>query len=155
MAQIGVTELDSGYKFLGIPSTSVDSLWYMLTPMIEDALSHGPRTHSTDDIYKAIIATDFQLWVATDEEGKVCGCVVTEIQQHPSRRLLFIVLVAGKNAKAWMSGWYLIENWARAHGCTGAISSPARKGIAKLFAMLGLEPIATVVGKDFKNEAVH
>lgn len=155
MAQIGVSELDSGYKFLGIPSAEVDSLWYILTPMIDEALSYGVHTHTSEDIRKAIVATDFQLWIATNEEGKVSGCVVTEIQQHPSRRLLFVVLVAGEDAKAWMSGWYLIEQWARAHGCTGAITSPARKGIARLFSILGLEPIATVVGKDFVNEAVH
>ncbi len=84
--------------------------WRKAKPLIAEALARGLPTHNVDDIRKAIVAGDMQLWC----EGE--SVVVTHVEQYPRARVCLFALAAGR-MKDVMHLKGVIESWARERGC--------------------------------------
>jgi len=59
-------------------------------PWIRAAIDRGTATHGFEDIAKAVLACDMQLW-ADDT-----GCAVTEVMVYPKRKVMNIFLAGGE-----------------------------------------------------------
>lgn len=96
---------------------------------IESALAYGGGTHTYDDVVEMIAAGQAMLWTGP------ASVAITEIIQHPQRRVLNIWL-AGGEAPGVLPEMEkilpIILDWARKQGCTQAIFL-GRKGWEKTF----------------------
>ena len=59
-------------------------------PLINRALAKGSGTHTYDDIAEDIIKGTSQLWTSTE------SCMVTQVIDFPQKRMLHIMIGAGK-----------------------------------------------------------
>ena len=84
--------------------------WATAKPMLEAALEHQD-THSIIDVYRAIEGGAAQIWCADK------SCVVTEILEHPKKRVARIWLAAGNRFELVTKMLPDIEDWARELGC--------------------------------------
>ena len=94
--------------------------WAAAKPLLEEALEHQD-THSIIDVYRALEEGDAQLWCADK------SCIVTEILEHPHKRVARIWLAAGNRFELVSRMLPDIENWARDLGCD-SVEVVGRKG---------------------------
>ena len=94
-------------------------------PLIEAALAYAGGTHTFEDVVRAVEAGDAQFWPAPN------SCVVTQIDDAPSRKVLHFFLAAGDGGelKAMEPG---LLAWGRDNGCTLA-RLVGRKGWERSF----------------------
>lgn len=101
-----------------------DATWAIAAPMLERALKHQD-THGIDDVRAAIERGEAQLW---------CGarsCVVTEIIEHPRRRVCRIWLAAGCKKELIEQMLVDIRKWARMQTCD-KLEVVGRKGWSRV-----------------------
>ena len=85
-------------------------MWTRATPLLQRALEHAHGTHELEDLVKAIMAGQLQLWVGEK------SAAVSEILTFPRKRALNIFLAAGdmEELQACIPG---MAAFARGHGC--------------------------------------
>lgn len=111
----------------GVPSYAVRDVWPSVLPYIARVLEEtGEFRLGPDDILGSLERADSQLWVY----GKPLELVViTELLRHPKALECSVGPIAGRLGEGWESGLALIEEWARAQGCThiGTLGRPGWK----------------------------
>lgn len=147
-------ELGQSCSVRGVTRDMLDDVWPQVAPLIERALRHSRGELTADDVRHDLLEQYMQLWVAADERKKVEACLVTQIVIYPKRKMLRIVVLAGKKSHRWGCGWEMISTWARLAGCDG-VEAHARPGIARLYKKLGFRNYYSVVGLDFQPLNVH
>jgi hypothetical protein len=131
-------------------------VWARLTPYFAEALKHCYGELSESSI-KALIAADkMQVWVALAGEGaELLGCMLTECTEYPALRVLRIVLLQGINFKSWSGhARVALEIFAREQGCE-RLEASGRKGLARLLAPLGFEPVYTTLILEVRNGKIR
>jgi len=121
-------------------------VWARLTPYFAEALKHCYGELSESSI-KALIAADkMQVWIALSGEGaELLGCMLTEVTEYPTLRVLRIVLLQGISFKDWGGhARVALEIFAREQGCE-RLEASGRKGLTRLLAPLGFEPVYTTL----------
>lgn len=93
--------------------------------LIESALAYAGGSHSYEDVVREVEAGQAQFWPGPT------SCIVTQIDEQPSRKILQFFLAAGNSVelKAMEPG---IIAWGQENGCTLARMA-GRKGWARSF----------------------
>jgi hypothetical protein len=127
-------------ELAGIKSEQVDAIWPLCERFIERALSFGDGEFSPEDIRRACLERDMQLFVVGDGSG-VKGAGVTQIINYPRKKYLDLILWAGDGPMdAYFHLFGHVEQWADTLGAVPRLFG--RKGWAKKLA--GYEPKYTV-----------
>jgi hypothetical protein len=113
----------------GVPYQNLEFVWEEVAPLIKEVEHPG---FTLDDVYKAIMHRNFQLWIVLDEEHRLIAALITEILVYPQLRSMRIVFGAGARAKDWLPKLSeLVFPWAKAHGCS-YVEIEGRPGWQKL-----------------------
>ena len=107
------------------PITSLPSL-ENYREQIGDALEHSGGTHTFEDVLEMVEQDRAVFWPLSKE-----SVVITEIVQHPRKRVLHIFLAAGKMTEIEAAAPMILA-WGKYHGCTAA-SLVGRRGWLRSF----------------------
>lgn len=106
-------------RICAIPPGAVDAVWPDALPYLARALADDLGHFTADDVKALLQARRQQLWLLEDG-GKCTGAVVTEVAIWPRCKVARIVLAAADDGyrNEWLPLRPVIEDWARAEGCT-------------------------------------
>lgn len=111
----------------GIPSVSVMEIWRSVEPILSRVVTKETG-ETLGSVLTALQTAKKQLWIV----GTFQGAVITEIQDRPSERVLFVVFIAGDDMKSWMDDLAaLLDEYAQANDCA-AIEFNGRRGWNKI-----------------------
>lgn len=131
-------------SWFGVAPGQIGIWWALAAPFVERALAQGRGEMIPEDVRRFLASRAMQLWLLWD--GAVRGALVTEIANHPRKRICVLRLFAADPGlrAAWMRLAPAIESWAKAQGCA-AIEVFGRPGWAKI---LGYELKQVVLSKE-------
>lgn len=109
-------------------------------PWIEAALEYSGGTHEFADIKAGIATGHMQLWPAPD------GCLVTEIEVYPQRKVLNVFL-GGGNLRQLIDMHDAVAAWGVSQGCTAA-TIKGRPGWERVYRTRGWKPLHTTLVKE-------
>lgn len=133
---------DETIAIVPIRSHEVARLWDALAPVLEPAVERADGAIACDDVRRALECRDMQLWCAS-VDGRFRAAIVTELVNHPRKRVCVVLFVAGAGLKQWLpAAMDTIGGWARANGCA-ALDTYGRKGLVR--ALAGWTPVMTVM----------
>lgn len=123
---------------------AVDSVWMQLRPMIQKALRTGQGDQTTEGYLLAGIKSgNLLLWAVHD--GKIYAVMILDILQHPAKKVLFVVLIAGEQREKWADK---LENslveFSRIIGAE-SIEASCRAGLAKYLGKRGWKQKAVIM----------
>lgn len=128
-----------------VPAEEVDFVWEQILPMVERGLSHGQGDCTTPDhVLDAIKRGDMMLWTV-HEENEIYAGLVLEIVQHPVKKTLFVVLLAGREMKKWIDKLErLLIDYGK-HIGADAIETSCRNGLVRFLSKRGWYAKATIM----------
>ena len=112
--------------------TQIDEL-ARCRPWIEAALEYSGGTHNFDDVVSGLAEGKMQLWPAPK------GCIVTEIEVYPRKKVLNVFLGAGELDQL-MDMHKDVIAWSKAQGCV-AVTITGRYGWKKPLTKHGWKPL--------------
>ncbi|PWC53617.1 hypothetical protein [Azospirillum sp. TSO22-1] len=110
-------------------------------PILERALSYGPRTHDADDVLAGIEAGAMQLWTAP---ASVC---ITEIVEFPRLRAVRALWAAGDLRELTETILPAVERFGRDHDCRAALLG-GRFGWRRAMTRHGFRDYAVIMNKE-------
>ena len=118
-----------------IPFGKVAGLVPALLPYLEESEKWTRGRSTVDDILKAVLTGQMQLWAVHDQES-IYGHVITEIKQYPQCKMLVVQYCA---MKPWTMDLVsekmheMAERFAKDAGCTGIefVGRPGWRDVAK------------------------
>ena len=124
-----------------IRADEVSAVWNEAAPLIRVAQKRIERNTGMADIYEDLIAGKMMLWTIRIED-KLRAIIVTEIAQHPRRRVWRILLNGGSGMSEWMDhGIEAMKRAARIAGCS-SIEADGRLGWSKFAPRFGFREIS-------------
>ena len=119
-------------KFVDVPGALVDSLWAEVQPYIVRCFDKTAEYRwLPEDIQALIRDGSLQLWLCIDDDGSMCGIVLTELERSPRAPTCNLFMMCGKMPESWRDCLEQMELWARDSGCTH-MATLSRPGSAKL-----------------------
>ena len=123
---------ESEYEVSLVLPPYVDSVWAKARVILEPAIDRSYGRWSSHALRMACLAGQQQLWVVFDEDSEVGGATTTEFVDYPSRRVLAVQFLGGKDLDEWaMIAIGRFESWASQHGADG-LEAVGREGFWKL-----------------------
>ena len=117
----------------------VDAVWPQIEKYMAGAAKYTFGRYETEDIYNAIKAGEFTLWIAFDD--KIYGAVATNFATYPRGKYLVTAFCGGIKLQKWKDPMLkLLQHWAYDNGCK-AIESAGRLGWSKVFGGDGYKPL--------------
>lgn len=142
-------EQTAHYAVRGIPGVLIERFWPFALPYIKRALDHASGEYLPDDLLRACLNQDMQLWLVSNEEGSIVGAITSEIISYPQRTLCRIITLTGRDFQKWVKdAEKTIIEWAREQGCDG-MEAWVRRGFIPFLKDIGYRPQYSVVVKDF------
>lgn len=93
------------------------------------------------DIYEDLTSGRNMLWLVRVED-KLKAVIVTEIAQHPRRRVWRVLMIGGSGMSEWLDdGIEAMKRAAKLAGCS-AIEADGRLGWAKIVPQRGFKEIS-------------
>lgn len=124
-----------------IRAEDVDAIWHDVAPLIRLSQRRIERNAGMADIYDDLIAGRVMLWLIRSED-KLRAVVLTEIAQHPRRRVWRILHIGGSGMSEWLDqGIEAMKRAARIAGCE-AIEADGRLGWAKIVPQRGFREVS-------------
>lgn len=121
----------SGSVLIPIPHDRIDEVWLKVKDRLEAAIKSTNGRMSLADAYRFFRTKDWVLWVSV-RNGKIEALAVTEILQHPQKKMCAVRIMTGEDYANWIGLESGIADWAKSIGCDG-MEAIARKGWAKIF----------------------
>jgi hypothetical protein len=109
------------------------------------ALEHGNGERSIVDVGKDLAEGSKQIWLHSVED-KFDFTIVTQIIEHPSKKICEIVYSGGEGMLKALDELQVIEDWARDNGCTD-IHAIGRKYMSRSLKPYGYEQRYITMGK--------
>lgn len=111
----------------GVPSHRIMDVWERVEPLFKRVVK--PETGwSLRSLLTALQMGQFQLWVIGDFQA----VVVTQVQDRPEQRVLWVQFIVGDDMQEWLDDWITVqEAFAREHDCA-AVEFSGRKGWHKI-----------------------
>jgi len=116
---------------LPIPSDKLDKVWGRVEGYLQSAVDSANGRFTLEDAYKFLSEKYWVLWVSVRDK-KIEAIAVTEILQHPKKKICMVRIMSGKDYANWVGLEDGIAQWAKSIGCDG-MEAIARKGWAKVF----------------------
>ncbi len=138
--------LDKTAKVYIVPSDGIEAIWGEAGPTLARAVETGDGNYRLQDYFEALMAGTMQLWVAYSDD-ELQAAMVTQISNFPRKRLLSVMLLAGRSRSMWWPFYGHLEEWAKQQGCVG-MEAFARKGLLKW--LKDWRRVYTVIRKDFE-----
>lgn len=112
-----------------ISGNQVESVWEKIDPFVVKALKKWIPAWRPIDIMNYVKEGTMQLWIAySEEEKKVYGVCMTQVDSYPLMKMLRIFLVGGTDLKKWRDMWVMeAEKMARANDCK-VMQASGRRG---------------------------
>lgn len=112
---------------------------------IQSALDHGNGERTVDDIAIELIEGTKQLWMYSSED-ELLGTVLTEIIQHPQKKVCQITHLGGESMMDIINDIQEIEAWAKLNDCSD-IQVIGRRGWIKALQGYGYKERYITIGK--------
>jgi hypothetical protein len=124
-----------------IRADHIDAVWHEAAPLIRLAQRRIERNAGMADIYNDLIDGRSMLWTIRFED-KLQAVIVTEIAQHPRRRVWRVLMIGGSGMSDWLDdGIAAMKKAAQIAGCS-AIEADGRLGWAKIVPQRGFKEIS-------------
>ena len=124
-----------------IRAEDIDAVWQEAAPLIRLSQKRIERNAGMADIYNDLISGRVMLWTIKSED-KLRAVVLTEIAQHPRRRVWRILHIGGSGMSEWLDhGIEAMKRAARIAGCE-AIEADGRLGWAKIVPQRGFREVS-------------
>jgi hypothetical protein len=124
-----------------IRADQIDAVWHEAAPLIRLAQRRIERNAGMADIYNDLIDGRSMLWTIRVED-KLQAVIVTEIAQHPRRRVWRVLMIGGSGMSDWLDdGIAAMKKAAQIAGCS-AIEADGRLGWAKIVPQRGFKEIS-------------
>ena len=124
-----------------IRADQIDVVWHEAAPLIRLAQKRIERNAGMADIYNDLIDGRSMLWTIRFED-KLQAVIVTEIAQHPRRRVWRVLMIGGSGMSDWLDdGIAAMKKAAQIAGCS-AIEADGRLGWAKIVPQRGFKEIS-------------
>ena len=124
-----------------IRADQIDAVWHEAAPLIRLAQKRIERNVGMADIYNDLIDERSMLWTIRVED-KLQAVIVTEIAQHPRRRVWRVLMIGGSGMSDWLDdGIAAMKKAAQIAGCS-AIEADGRLGWAKIVPQRGFKEIS-------------
>lgn len=124
-----------------VPPEMAAQVWSRFLSQIEHGLTKGAGDTTTDgDILAGIIRGDSIMWSVDDK-----AIIVFQIQQYPTKKVLFIELIAGTDLGSWINeAQRLLREYADLVGAKD-IEAVTRMGLTKVLPKYGWKPKAAIM----------
>lgn len=100
-----------------VPLSEVRREWAVVRPMVEAVRERCPSNWIADDVYAAIQSQMALLHIAHDDDGHVCGCLVTQRKDDWGEPHLFVWICFHRHAdKTIADYWPEVLGLAKALG---------------------------------------
>jgi hypothetical protein len=124
-----------------VRADQIDAVWHEAAPLIRLAQKRIERNVGMADIYNDLIDERSMLWTIRFED-KLQAVIVTEIAQHPRRRVWRVLMIGGSGMSDWLDdGIAAMKKAAQIAGCS-AIEADGRLGWAKIVPQRGFKEIS-------------
>ena len=124
-----------------VRADQIDAVWHEAAPLIRLAQKRIERNSGMADIYNDLIDERSMLWTIRVED-KLQAVIVTEIAQHPRRRVWRVLMIGGSGMSDWLDdGIAAMKKAAQIAGCS-AIEADGRLGWAKIVPQRGFKEIS-------------
>lgn len=104
-----------------ITKDTISHVWVQTRPLINKAMAHSNGEANSEDLRRAVIAGECQLFVVHDKET-VHFAFVTELVDYPRFMSMRIIALAGRTsgilAVCMRDFWPKVIEWAQAQGVT-------------------------------------
>jgi hypothetical protein len=140
------------YKVSGVPFELMAQAIKEVTPFLEKVIPYTGGRYKVEDIVQALLKEQMKLWVAFSSlDQKICGAIVTEINQYPQKKYFTILFCGGEKINEWDDQMHrLLENVARKNKCD-AIDISGRKGWIRYMKSYGYNEDHKYIEKDLSN----
>lgn len=124
-----------------IRADQIDAIWTEAAPLIRLAQKRIERNSGMADIYNDLMAERTMLWLVRIGD-KLRAVIITEIAQHPRRRVWRVLMIGGSGMSEWLDdGIAAMKKAAQIAGCS-AIEADGRLGWAKIVPQRGFKEIS-------------
>ena len=130
-------------KIQFVPLEWVNQTWAQVEEFITSALSHSKGEYTAEHAKVMAINGQWQLLVATTEEG-IEGAALVQFINRPNDRVCFIVAIGGKLVTS-PETFEQLKNYAASNGAT-CIEGAARDSVARLWTKYGFTEKYKIVG---------
>jgi len=131
-----------------VPALHVMDVWLRVLPHLMKGREHWEPFYSCNQLRRNLVIGAQQLWIGIENEKDIVGCVITQIDDFPEKKILRIAYLGGYGLKrSHMKELKKIENWAKDKGCSG-IDIMGRKEWGRLLAKFDY----TIPGVVFRKE---
>ena len=124
-----------------IRADQIDAVWREAAPLIRLAQKRIERNAGMVDIYNDLMVGRTMLWTIRIED-KLRAVIITEIAQHPRRRVWRVLMIGGSGMSDWLdNGIEAMKLAPKLAGCS-AIEADGRLGWAKIVPQRGFKEIS-------------
>jgi hypothetical protein len=124
-----------------VRADQIGAVWHEAAPLIRLAQKRIERNAGMADIFESLISGQNMLWLVRTED-KLQAVIVTEIAQHPRRRVWRVLMIGGSGMSDWLDdGIAAMKKAAQIAGCS-AIEADGRLGWAKIVPQRGFKEIS-------------
>ena len=124
-----------------VRADQIGAVWHEAAPLIRLAQKRIERNAGMADIFESLISGQKMLWLVRTED-KLQAVIVTEIAQHPRRRVWRVLMIGGSGMSDWLDdGIAAMKKAAQIAGCS-AIEADGRLGWAKIAPKVGFKEIS-------------
>lgn len=125
-------------KLIKIEKENLNLAWNDAAPYLDGAMFQTPE-YSLTDIYRMLKTGSLTLWMFYNDKKKTAyGAMVTEIIEHPQKRILHIFLMSADNFDDVEPLFEPFLEYAKQIGAD-SIECGGRLGLEKLLARLGFK----------------
>ncbi len=137
------------WKLAIVPHYHVMDVWMKVLPLIMKGEKHWKDFYSLNQIRRNLIEGTQQLFVIIEDETDIIACIISQIDQFPTKKIARIAYCGGRRLKPKMMPMVIgqIENWAKREGAV-MIDILGRKGWGRLL------PDYTIPGIVFRKELI-
>lgn len=136
-------------KLIKIETENVNIAWNDAMPYLEKALKRTPE-YGLMDVYRLVKSGYLTLWMFYNEgKKKPFGAMVTEVVEHPLKRILAIFLLSSDGLDEAVTLFPEFVEYGRRLGAD-SIECYGRFGLEKLLAKIGFKKTYIALNYDVK-----
>lgn len=120
----------------------LDGPWSELLQKIEQGLKHGQGdSYTADQLHQLIKSGKMMMWALDD----LSGCMIVSVLNFPSKKVLFVELIAGRGMDRHVDGGEKALNDYKELINADTIEASCRSGLVKLLTRRGWRKKATIM----------